>query len=81
MNLIKMSIQRKVAKCRSRNTSQLISAIEHRKHVFKTNPEMLLRRNYHHNVFENLQTQTLNSNKIHLRSKHYSPRRAWVPTL
>ena len=31
--------------------------------------------------FGSLQTQTLDSNKKHLRSKHYSPRRAWVPTL
>ena len=72
--LIQMSIRRNVVKCRNRNTSQLISAI-------KTNPEMLSRRDYQHNVFENLQTQTLNSNKIHLRSKHYTPLRVWVPTL
>ena len=79
--LIQMSIRRNVVKCRNRNTSQLISAIEHRKQAFKTNPEMLSRREYQHNVFENLQTQTLNSNNTHLRSKHYTPRRARVPTL
>ena len=50
-------------------------------YAFKTSPEMLLRRDYQHNAFENLRTQTLNSNTKHLRSKHYSPRRAWVPTL
>ena len=50
-------------------------------YAFKTSPEMLLRRDYQHNTFENLRTQTLNSNTKHLRSKHYSPRRAWVPTL
>ena len=50
-------------------------------YAFKTSPEMLLWRDYQHNAFENLQTQALNPNTIYLRSKHYSPRRAWVPTL
>ena len=68
-------------KWRNRNTSHLISAIEHRKRAFKTNPEMLFTKRIPIQCFGSLQTQTLDSNKKHLRSKHYSPRRAWVPTL
>ena len=73
--------RRDVVKWRNRNTSHLISAIEHRKRAFKTNPEMLFTKRIPIQCFGSLQTQTLDSNKKHLRSKHYSPRRAWVPTL
>ena len=76
-----MSILRDVEKWRNRNTSHLISAIEHRKRVFKTNPEMLFTKRIPIQCFGSLQTQTLDSYKKQLRRKHYSPRRAWVPTL
>ena len=55
--------RRDVVKWRNRNTSHLISAIEHRKRAFKTNPEMLFTKRIPIQCFGSLQTQTLDSNK------------------